>query len=241
MSGIINLESERVQREFYRLIEKFFRQTGNLENIKYFLNYFMIKPDGAKYLNEVMEMLETENIKVFFFALRDWERVASILYDAHMEWTPNFSKIFKAYANVLRELYTNMGIVGVVIDTDPEINNKLFNLKCKVRANHRNGQFIVLSDFCKMGGREIEDLPKTTFEVITESGKKVKIKGINTKGFHSVHDLNILHCPDPVDKKIERELKVLSSSGVLDKGNILTPKILKEIIHYETFNFIKDL
>ena len=193
--------------------------------------YAMIKPDGAKYIEDAIYLIDknVESDQIYFFLINNWKEVATEIYDAKREWTPNYFATFTGYANTLIELFGNYALVILLKVKENNYKESLWNLakvKKQIRG-FRDGSFAFVTNAVYLDEFRTKKLPTTTLKIVFEDGSEKEPFYIDNVGFHDCQAFNIIHTPDAKESSVLRELSILKEFNVFKKTNEISP------IHYE--------
>ena len=99
-------------------------------------SYFLIKPDGIRYLKEIDEIINSKKFdRMIYFAVNDWEKVQKDLYEEHYK-KKDFADSYQAFVEAEKNLFGNRGIVILVSKkegTYQELMDKVFSTKLEIR------------------------------------------------------------------------------------------------------------
>ena len=85
----------------------------NKEDSRHY-SYFLIKPDGIKYLKEIREHINSKGFdRELYFAVNDWEKVQKDLYEEHYK-KESFRDSYQAFIDAEKILYGNRAIAMIV-------------------------------------------------------------------------------------------------------------------------------
>ena len=201
-------------------------------------SYFIVKPDGVRFMNEILNILESKNFKsIYFFSIQDFEEITKKLYHKHYrEKGKKFEIGFKSYLYGIREIYNNFGILIVVGDEEreyEELCNEVFRTKAIIRKRFSNDNIGIATN--------IEDGENNNIFIVSKNGEYEKPRCLNGNGYHRVNDLNIIHCPDPNIETTLEELRILVETGIISDENLIKKDMLDLIVKYKCSNFLEDM
>ena len=99
-------------------------------------SYFLIKPDGIRYLKEIDEIINSKKFdRIIYFAVNDWEKVQKDLYEEHYK-KKDFADSYQAFVEAEKNLFGNRGIIILVSKkegTYQELMDKVLSTKLEIR------------------------------------------------------------------------------------------------------------
>lgn len=200
-------------------------------------SYFIVKPDGIRYLDEILEDLEGKFQEIKYYAVDDFESLIKKLYHRHYEQKgSNFAKAYASYLYGIREIFGNKALLVLVGDrekTYEELSNDIFAEKTLIRQKYVNNNVGIITN--------LEDEQVNYVRYVDKRGKLKEPRILNGIGNIRINDMNIIHSPDPNEATTKEELQIIINSGILQDKNLLTPDTIKKIREYGTFNFFNDM
>lgn len=200
-------------------------------------SYFIVKPDGIRYLDEILEDLEGKFQEIKYYAVDDFESLIKKLYHRHYEQKgSNFAKAYASYLYGIREIFGNKALLVLVGDrekTYEELSNDIFAEKTLIRQKYVNNNVGIITN--------LEDEQVNYVRYVDKRGKLKEPRILNGIGNIRINDMNIIHSPDPDEATTKEELQIIINSGILQDKNLLTPDTIKKIREYGTFNFFNDM
>lgn len=200
-------------------------------------SYFIIKPDGMRYLDKICNIIEQEYSNVRYFAIEDYENITKKLYYKHYEQKgEKFAKSFDSYLYGLKEIFGNYAILVLVSEKDKdyvELVKNVFRTKTRIRHKFTNKHIGIVTDY--------GDDEKNYLRFISEKGELQKPRIMQNLGNHRVSDTNIIHSPDPVISVTLKELQILSKEGIIDDRNMIMENMMNQMKKYHTANFQEDM
>lgn len=200
-------------------------------------SYFIVKPDGIRYLDEILEDLEGKFQEIKYYAVDDFESLIKKLYHRHYEQKgSNFAKAYASYLYGIREIFGNKALLVLVGDrekTYEELSNDIFAEKTLIRQKYINNNVGIITN---LGDERVNYI-----RYVDQKGNLKKPRILNGMGNIRISDMNIIHSPDPDEAITKEELQIIINSGILQDKNLLTPDTIKKIREYGTFNFFNDM
>mgnify|MGYP006067256477 CR=1 FL=1 len=200
-------------------------------------SYFIVKPDGIRYLDEILEDLEGKFQEIKYYAVDDFESLIKKLYHRHYEQKgSNFAKAYASYLYGIREIFGNKALLVLVGDrekTYEELSNDIFAEKTLIRQKYVNNNVGIITN---SGDERVNYI-----RYVDQKGNLKKPRILNGMGNIRISDMNIIHSPDPNEATTKEELQIIINSGILQDKNLLTPDTIKKIREYGTFNFFNDM
>lgn len=200
-------------------------------------SYFIVKPDGIRYLDEILEDLEGKFQEIKYYAVDDFESLIKKLYHRHYEQKgSDFAKAYASYLYGIREIFGNKALLVLVGDrekTYEELSNDIFAEKTLIRQKYVNNNVGIITN--------LEDEQVNYVRYVDKRGKLKEPRILNGIGNIRINDMNIIHSPDPNEATTKEELQIIINSGILQDKNLLTPDTIKKIREYGTFNFFNDM
>lgn len=200
-------------------------------------SYFIVKPDGIRYLDEILEDLEGKFQEIKYYAVDDFESLIKKLYHRHYEQKgSDFAKAYASYLYGIREIFGNKALLVLVGDrekTYEELSNDIFAEKTLIRQKYINNNVGIITN---LGDEQVNYV-----RYVDKRGKLKEPRILNGIGNIRINDMNIIHSPDPDEATTKEELQIIINSGILQDKNLLTPDTIKKIREYGTFNFFNDM
>lgn len=169
-------------------------------------SYFIIKPDGMRFLDDICNTIEQSYQSVRYYAIEDYEDIVKKLYYKHFENKgEKFVKSFEAYLYGLKELFGNYAIMVLVADSTKEyeeLMQSVYDTKLEIRDRHVNNNIGIVTNH--------GDGQKNYIRFISEEGEEKQPRIMKGLGTHRISDINIIHCPDPSREDTLKELSILS-------------------------------
>lgn len=200
-------------------------------------SYFIVKPDGIRYLDEILNDLEGKFQEIKYYAVDDFESLIKKLYHKHYENKGSgFAKSYASYLYGIREIFGNKALLVLVGDrekTYEELSNDIFAEKTLIRQKYVNNNVGIITN--------LEDEQVNYVRYVDKRGNLKEPRILNGIGNIRISDMNIIHSPDPNEATTKEELQIIINSGILQDKNLLTPDTIKKIREYGTFNFFNDM
>ena len=213
-----------------------------LENrCKRIYSYFIIKPDGIRYLEGIREKIEKKH-KIFksvkYYGIQDFEQIIKKLYYKHYaKKGDKFAKSFESYLYGLKDIFGNYGILVLVsaVNTDYEtLAQAVFNTKVEIRQAYVNHNIGVITNY--------GDGEENFIRFISKTGENKSPRIMKDLGTHRLSDMNVIHCPDPNMHDTLKELEIiLSQEGLIDDRNMISEEIMEKMIKYTTAKIQDDM
>lgn len=200
-------------------------------------SYFVIKPDGIRFLDDICNTIEQKYQNIKYYAIEDFETTIKRLYHKHFEKKgEKFEKSFQAYLYGVRELFGNYAIMVLVADSTreyEELMQSVYRTKFEIREKYVNNNIGIVTNY--------GDVQKNYVKIISEDGTEQTPRIMNTLGTHRISDMNIIHCPDPNREDTLGELNILLQSGVIDDKNMIMQQMMQQMRKYQTAKFQEDM
>ena len=137
-------------------------------------SYFLVKPDGIRFLPEIIEQLESEFQSIRYFKVEDFSQTIKSLYYKHYEKKGNqFAQAYEQYLYGLNELFGNQALVALVSNQEKEdytdFCKRVLDLKIKIRNEYANNNVGVITNFANKDGNSTNII-----QIIDENGQKEK-------------------------------------------------------------------
>lgn len=198
-------------------------------------SYFLVKPDGVKFLDKICEDVEKRYESVRYYAVSDFETIIKKLYHKHYEkGGEKFATSFESYLYGLKELFGNESVLILIGDnrrTYEELMKSVLDMKFEIRDKYVNNNVAIVTNY---GERE------EYIRIISSNGIK-EPRIMNSEGSYRISDMNIIHCPDSIKAETLDELNILMTEGIIDDKNLITYDMIKMMKKYKTVNFQKDM
>lgn len=197
-------------------------------------SYFIIKPDGIRFINKIFEKFNENFNEIRFFRIEDYESVIKKLYFRHYQTKgEKFAKSFEQYLQASRSIFGKEALLTIVADpnnNDYDIfRQKVYDIKMAIRE-----EFMDLN-VCLVSNENSEE-PKNYIKIVNLNGEEIKSIYSGKMGNYRINNLNVIHCPDTELKSTCEELKILCDLGVINEKNLLGNKNIEELLKYGTLN-----
>lgn len=199
-------------------------------------NYFIVKPDGIRYFNEICDVLSDRFEEVTYFPIMEFDVIIKKLYHKHYEQKENFAISYEAYLYGLKEIFGNHGVVLLVSDSrfnQEQLDDIVYKTKSDVRDMFVNDNVGIVTNY----GTE----PANYIKFVDDDGNHKSPRILSGLGSHRISNLNIIHCPDNDGKSCLDELSILYENGILDSDNKLPLDIVSNIRRYKSTMFFMDI
>lgn len=205
--------------------------------MKRYYSYFIIKPDGIRYIDDICSVIEEKHKSVKYYSINDFDKIIKKLYYKHYENKgEKFANSFDAYLYGLNELFGNESIMVLVSDNEktyPELMQDVFDTKSQIRKTYVTDKIGIITDY--------GNIDESYIRFHTESGISQKPRIMSGIGKYRISDMNIIHCPNPNKEDTLTELKILIDEGIFDDKNLITNEMMSYIKRYKTASFQKDM
>lgn len=200
-------------------------------------SYFIIKPDGMRFLDEICDTLEGKYNSIRYYAIDDFAGIVKKLYHKYFEIKgKDFEKSFQSYLYGVNEIFGNQAILVLIADSTKqpeELMTSVYQTKMEIRKRHVNDNIGIVTNF--------GEGQKDYIRIVAEDGTERAPRIMNTWGTHRINNINIIHCPDPNKEDTLGELKILFDQGVIDDKNLIMDKMMKQMRRYQTAKFQRDM
>lgn len=195
-------------------------------------SYFIIKPDGIRFVEEINKELNDNFNCVKYFKIDDFSTIIKKLYFRHYQKKGlAFASSFNQYLQASNDLYGNKAILAIVTDVNnengEEFRQKVYDIKMKLRAELGMHNIRILSN-------NPEVKPNNYVRILDEDGNELKQRSFKEKGNYRINDLNVIHSPDSDTQSTVEELKILLDSNIMKEENIISEKSLQELLRFKT-------
>ncbi len=178
-------------------------------------SYFIVKPDGIRYLDEILEDLEGKFQEIKYYAVDDFESLIKKLYHKHYEKKgSNFAKSYASYLYGIREIFGNKALLVLVGDrekTYEELSYDIFTEKTIIRQKYVNNNVGIITN---LGNEKVNYV-----RYVDKKGDLKEPRILNGIGNIRINDMNIIHSPDPDKATTKEELQIIIDSGILQDKN----------------------
>ncbi len=200
-------------------------------------SYFIIKPDGMRFLDNICDTIEQRYQNVKYYAIEDYADIIKKLYYKHYEERgEKFAKSFDSYLYGLTELFGNYGIMVLVADETTEYDELVHNVnqtKFEIRDRFVNNNIGIVTNY--------GDGEQNYIRFVSEEGKEKTLRIMKQLGRHRISDLNIIHSPDDSKEATLRELNILSQQGIIADKNMIMEEMMRQMRKYQTARFQEDM
>lgn len=199
-------------------------------------NYFIIKPDGIRYTEEILEYMENNYQTVKYYIIKNYQDITKKLYYKNFEIKgEKFVNDLGSYLYGLTNLFGNQGLLILVADknkTYEQLAEKVMEDKLKLRKKFSNNNIGIVTNY----GEE----NKNCIKIINKNGEEEKLRILSGLGNYRISDMNIIHCPDANKETVLTELKILLDNKIMEDKNLLDANIINKIKEYSTIKCVKD-
>ena len=203
-------------------------------------SYFIVKPDGMRYIDDISKRIEEEFESVIYYNVEDFNSITKKLnYKNYINKGEKFKKSFSSYLYGLNQIFGNKGLLILLGESrisQEELAKKVYNLKMELREKFVNNNIGIATNY------NVEETKnKNYIKLISENGEQKKPRILNELGNHRINDLNIIHSPDPDVEDTLTELKIIVGNDLIKEENRIIPEIMNKINKYKTLNITKDM
>ena len=174
-------------------------------------SYFIVKPDGIRYLDEILKDLEGSFQEIKYYAVDDFEGLIKKLYHRHYETKgSSFAKSYASYLYGIKEIFGNKALLALVSDrekTYEELSEDIFAEKVLIRQKYVNNNVGLITN---VGEEKINYI-----RYVDRKGKLKEPRILSGMGNIRISDMNIIHSPDPDETTTKEELQIIIDSGIL--------------------------
>lgn len=197
-------------------------------------SYFIIKPDGIRFINKIFEKFNENFNEIRFFRIENYESVIKKLYFRNYQTKgEKFAKSFEQYLQASRSIFGKEALLAIVADpnnNDYDIfRQKVYDIKMAIRE-----EFMDLN-VCLVSNENIEE-SKNYIKIVNLNGEEIKSIYSGKIGNYRINRLNVIHCPDTDLQSTCEELRILCDLGVINEKNLLGNKNIEELLKYGTLN-----
>ncbi len=202
-------------------------------------SYFVLKPDGIRYIDDICETIEGRFDNVIYYYIEDFEDIIKKLYHKHYEEKgEKFAGSFESYLYGLKEIFGNKALLMLIGDrsSQKELAQKVFNTKIEIREKYGNDNIGIVTNH-----KGNEQSKKLYIRLIDEKGEQSKTRILSDLGYYRISDMNTIHCPDPDVEITAEELNIIYREGVLNPDTVISKEIMDNVKKYKTLNIESDL
>lgn len=200
-------------------------------------SYFIIKPDGMRFLDDICNKIEQRYQSVRYYAIDDYEEIIKKLYHKHFERKgEKFEKSFQAYLYGLREFFGNYGIMALIADTTigyEEFMQSIYGTKLEIREKYVNNNIGIVTNY--------GEGQKSYIRFVSDDGSEQTPRIMTNLGTHRISNIDIIHCPDPNKDDTLGELNILLKSSIIDDKNMIMEQMMQQMRKYQTAKFQEDM
>ncbi len=203
-------------------------------------SYFIIKPDGIRYIDDICKEIENEFESIIYYNLDDFADITRKLnYKNYEQKGENFKKIYDEYLYGVNQIFGNKGLLILLGDTrisQQELVEKVYEKKIELRKKYINENVGIATNY------EPEKAKKKNYiRIIEEDGTQKNPRIMKELGNHRISDLNTIHSPDPNIEDTIAELKIIDEQNIITEENRIIPEIMNKIKKYKTLNITEDM
>ena len=199
--------------------------------------YFIVKPDGAKDINGILDDIEDkfDEDMIRYYKIDNFDEVVNELYYKHFEEKGDkFKNSFSDYLKALNEIYGNKALL-IFIESKTKnydtLGKQILDKKIELR------QKFVKKDIAVITNNKSKEVSNRI--ILTDLNfRSVKQRLFTAPGNYRMSDFNVIHSPDSDEKTIKNELRILHKIGVLKSENQLDKIIIDKLKKYKTFEVL---
>lgn len=199
-------------------------------------SYFILKPDGVRFLDEICKSIEKDVNFVKYYAIDDFDSIIKKIYHTHYEKKGDkFKKDFESFLFGLKQIFGNRGLLILIGDNKGSYEELLQNInkkKAEIRKKFINDNIGIITNYGE--GNQL-------IRFISVTGEPMLPRIMKGSGNYRISNFNIIHSPDSSLKTNFDELKILIDEGIIDDKNLITDEMLKNMRKYGTLSFQKDM
>ncbi len=203
-------------------------------------SYFIVKPDGIRYLDEICKEIEKEFESIIYYTIDDFYDITKKLnFKNYEEKGEKFAKSFESYLYGERQIFGNKGLLVLIGDrrmSQQELADKVFQMKLDLRSKYQNDNIAIATNYEQ---EEVDE--KNYLKIISETGEQKDPRVLKGLGNHRISDLNTIHSPSPTIEDTVLELRILDEENIITEQNRIIPEIMEKIKKYNTLNITKDM
>lgn len=209
-------------------------QTIGLEEEKY--SYLIVKPNGTRHINTYLSELIKENYKIIgFFAIRDYEAISLALHPSKKK-----RRHIIPINNMFKTLFGNYAVAIIVAKINisyEDFVEQLYQFKKRVRRIFDTPNLAYVFEISTL----LNEQQNQHLKLVDSNGNEIPKKEMNQAGTFQVYSVNSLHSPDPNVEETIYEMGLLKRIGIFAEENKIPNILIKAILRYEIFTFIRDM
>ena len=204
----------------------------------YKLSFLILKPNAAKHYKAIMDEVEAQQFSVVGqYAIMDYETVNMALHNEQ----PDAIKYIIPISRMYYDFYGNYGVLLLIAKKDISYQNfciQVVRVKQYLRSKFELSYISYAFDTSKLG----MDNENQRLLIMAKDGKtEIPKDAMNQEGTFMVFIMNEIHSPDGDVTSTVKELKILKSMGLLDEANSIPKPLIKSMMRYRTFEYLKDM
>lgn len=199
--------------------------------------YFIVKPDGAKDINGILDDIEDkfDEDMIRYYKIDNFDEVVNELYYKHFdEKGDKFKKSFADYLRALKEIYGNSSLLVLIKSNNKDyddLGKGILDKKMELRQKFAKTDIAVVTN-----NTELDASNRIVLTDLDFNSMKQRI--FKEPGNYRISDFNVIHSPDSDQETVKDELKILYKIGVLKSENMLDKNIIDTIRKYKTFEVL---
>lgn len=198
-------------------------------------SYFLLKPDGIKYIKQICKQIESIYKSVKYYAVDDFESLIKKLYHRHYEEKGSkFKNSFDSYLYGLKETYGNESVLILIGDSREyeDLVKSVADIKAEIRKKYANNNIGIVTNYGNRRGY---------IRFISEDGEETSPRIMKELGSYRINDMNIIHSPNADKETTLEELDILIEEGIIDDRNLITFDMIKKMKKYQTVALQRDM
>lgn len=209
-------------------------KTFDFEEEKY--SYLIVKPNGMRHINTYLTELIKENYKIIgFFAIRDYEAVSLALHPSKKK-----RRHIIPINNMFKTLFGNYAVAILIVKSNisyEDFVEQLYQFKKRVRRIFDTPNLAYVFEISSL----LNDQQNQRLKLVDINGNELPKKEMNQEGTFQVYSVNSLHSPDSNVEETIYEMGLLRKMGIFTENNKIPKILIRAILRYETFTFIRDM
>ena len=219
-------------KEMFNKLENY--QSMGFEEEKY--SYLIVKPNGVRHFGTYLEELKKQSYTILgFFAIHDYEQLSLALHPSKKK-----RRHIIPINNMFKTLFSNYAVVILVAKSNityKDFVEELYHFKKRVRTLFDTPNLAYAFEVSTL----LDEQPNQLLKIFDFNGQEIPKKEMNQVGIFQVYSVNSLHSPDPGVNETISEMQLLREKGIFRDENRIPKVLVKAILKYETFSFIKDM
>lgn len=191
--------------------------------------FIMVKPDGARYLLELEQVLLEHKISIrCVYYVSDWERAARSLYEPELQSCGReFCASFESHVWLTRYLFGNQSLVLTLdIRNDNQDIRELARIVHEIKdyfrsrvPESRDGTFLIALNLDRLSGDFYQGIgTKGVLGILSSEGFFTPLSEDGSIGSWEYHYFKYIHAPDGAEE-LMRQWRVLVQLGIVFDEN----------------------